>query len=333
MTNGNARRHEMTELAQIAPEQTPEAQHSIVHDYLKLSRTMPFTTYYTVYARAVDPDTDGISRVAFALEQNATEWHTRGVKWKFRPDEVEYGLFLCFVLVEGIEELALPKQPVASPFWFSTTWIPSSTPLVNQMCCTPLVPDKKTRYHFRAKLTSGSYVDPKIIVSPINNTGEDDDEDDADDRDRLSLTALDGGRASTGRSALEDLLVPLPVGGAFTVNVKISNDGPLFSVPPSPTNPNPPQLPGGVTWTASKGFPGVSLTFQFPTVQIFKLESTTAGLTFSQGVIVGSNTQQSCQLTATAVSVTYCFDVVTPSGQIVRGVFDPKIIINPINNL
>jgi hypothetical protein len=329
----------MMELAQIAAKQTSGGQYSVNHRALKLPRTRPSTTFYTVYARAIDPKTqgDGASRVGFALEENATEWYTRGVRWKFEPDEIEYGLFICFVLVDGIEELELPKRPDGPPFWFSTTWTPSSRTLANQMCCTPLVPNTKTRYHFRAKLTSGEYVDPIIIVNPINSIGDADKDDvDDDEHDRLSLaTVHDTRTGSAGRERVlsippADLLLPLPEGGAFTVDVKISNDGPVFSLPPSPPNP---QFLGGVTWTASKTFPGVTLTFQFPTVEITRLLSTSHGLTFSQPIIVGHRTLQTCHLTATSAPVQYSFDVMTPSGTTVRGIYDPIIIVNPINSL
>jgi hypothetical protein len=315
----------MTELAHIA---TPAQDAALIHRYLKLPR-QGNRTVYTVYAKAIDPSTqpDGKPRVAFAREPNATEWFTRGIKWKFAPDEVEYGLFLNFVLLEGIEELELTDRPTP-PYWFSSTWAPEPGSSLHQLCCTPLIAGHKARYHFRARLSGGVKVDPVIVVNPINTTGDgdDDEDDDAGEYMRVPLAALDGGRATVGRVTDDNYLV-LTDGNAFTVNVKISNNGPVFSLA---GQVNPPEFPGGVSWFPTKSFGSVTLTFTYVTTVITSLTPITTGLTFSQA---GTGTQHTNLLTAPSPpnpANNYHFDVNTPTG-VIRGSFDPVIVVNPIN--
>ena len=312
----------MTELAHIATRQYHGAEDTIIDRYLELPEGEPYRTAYTVYARATEPSTEGDNpRVCFALERDATEWYTRGVRWGFREDEADYGLFLGFVLLDGIAELAPPRHPGASPMWFSTLLAPGSA--VDQLCCAPPRPGERTRYHFRARLSRGGYVDPVIVVHPINTMG---DEDDHAEPVRLSLAAprADHAHRSVVRAATDP---NLPLGGSFTVNVTLLNGKPVFSLPPTLNNMSPPQFSGGVEWGPSMGIPGVTITFQYQSTQILSLSSTQ--FTFSGQTTSGTTVVQSCSFVASSAPQSPSFTVNLATGEH----YDPVIVIHPINTI
>jgi hypothetical protein len=120
----------------------------------------------TVYVKDLTVDADNPT-AGFALEETATEWHTAGVSWEFHPEDVQYGLFINFVLLGPVEKLQLPPPlPGAATFWFSEEWTLRPSEQKNQWSCAPLVARKQTTYNFLVKLPSGSH-DPKIVVKPF----------------------------------------------------------------------------------------------------------------------------------------------------------------------
>ncbi len=120
----------------------------------------------TVYVK--DLTSNGQPKAGFALDPGATIWKTGGVKWKFCSDDVKYGLFIKFILGEGVLELS-NKEPVqgAPVFWFSETWIPDLGEAHKQLSCAPLFLNTTTTYEFVAKLQSGQSYDPRIVVTPL----------------------------------------------------------------------------------------------------------------------------------------------------------------------
>jgi hypothetical protein len=317
----------MTELVHIAIPQFVPAPNTFVDRFLQLPDA-PDQTIYTVYARA-NPDGTGPRRVGFALTEHATEWCTRGVRWRFHDDQSEYSLFLRFVLLDGIEELVYPLRTALRHPWLSARVPPTPDGPAVQLGCAPPVKQQTTRYHFRARLARGEYVDPIIIVTPINGTGDGDD----DAARGPGLAALDDGAPGALVDPPVELVLPLGEGDAFTVDVKISTDGPMFSLPPTPIDPDPDQVPGGVQWSASKQFPAATLTFQFPIDEISRLQSKSPGLIFSLVAIRNGQGFQTCLLTAPTepVTETFHFDVFTAGGTVAHGVYDPIIIVTPIN--
>ena len=126
----------------------------------------------TVYVKAITGDL--IKRAGFALQnpsasKTSATLVTAGVEWEFEPDDVQYGCFINFVLVDGIDELKLPDPlPPSDPvFWFSETYSPIAGQALNQLSCTPIVAKQTTTYHFRAMFTGGGSIDPKIVITPI----------------------------------------------------------------------------------------------------------------------------------------------------------------------
>jgi hypothetical protein len=119
----------------------------------------------TVYVKRLLVE-NGNSKAGFALEPTSQTWNIDGICWEFKSDDIPYGMFINFVLLEGVLELL--KMPLlgAPDFWFSEDWIPSFGGLKNQLSCCPIVAKTTTTYTFRVLLPDGPY-DPKIIVTPF----------------------------------------------------------------------------------------------------------------------------------------------------------------------
>lgn len=319
----------MPELSHIAIPQFAPVQDTFVDRILQLPHA-PDRTVYTVYAKATSA-APGSRRVGFALSEYATEWFTRGIRWRFDEDQSEYSLFVRFVLLDGIERLEYPVTPGVPSPWFALPEPATKDEPVTQLCCAPPLAHQTTRYHFRARLAGGGDIDPIIVVTPINGKGDGDGDGDGDG-EHAEMSAPCGATTETARvEAPIDELLLLGEGAAFTIEVKISNDGPMFSLPPSPIDPDPPDFPGGVQWGASKAAPAATLTFQFPLDEILKLQSASPGLSFSLVAIHNGIGTQTCHLSAPAQTQTFDFDVLTPGGDVIEGVYDPIIVVTPIN--
>jgi hypothetical protein len=159
----------MTDLANLATEKsTPALVEQIFDGQLMLPNKTP-TTVYTVFAKMVQLAT-GAWTPAFSLGGASTDWYTGGVEWAFHADQAEYGLFVTFVLLSGIEELEV--SPNSPPFWFSSSFTPGGLTLPAQSSCMPALASTVLTYHFRIVPTfQAAPFDPVIVVTPISGDG------------------------------------------------------------------------------------------------------------------------------------------------------------------
>ena len=118
-------------------------------------------TPQTVYIQVEEEN--ALKKVYFSLGGGTL--YSGGISWQCNG----YALMLTFVFVNTgfrIEEL-IPETPA---FWFSDTYVVGDN--LQQGCCAASLPGT---YHFNVSFTdpisgtTGSLIDPKIVITPIVN--------------------------------------------------------------------------------------------------------------------------------------------------------------------
>jgi hypothetical protein len=161
-TTANARRHEMTDLARRAAIETTTTPYAVEISPLLLPLPRG-SAAKTVYVKTFQTSTGKVA--GFALQETSPAWLFGGMTWAYDPSDLQYGLFITFVLGDGIEELQCKELPL---FWFSDPSSSDDSIQRTQASCAPVAAVAGMEYHFTVTFTDQTKFDPKIVITVIS---------------------------------------------------------------------------------------------------------------------------------------------------------------------
>ncbi|MEO7736068.1 MAG: hypothetical protein ABIY55_34240 [Kofleriaceae bacterium] len=143
----------MSELAQKTEDRSnpePAIANTLLPGRLKLSGNQPITIYVAPFV------VGGVNVGGFGIAA-AGDFYQDGIKWKCG---LEYSMFVTLTLLPGIAGVDCDELP------YSVITDASQLLAIGRAA-------HKTKYHCYIKFPDGSRHDPKIIVTPITQTDDD----------------------------------------------------------------------------------------------------------------------------------------------------------------